>query len=55
MLPQAPEDGEGESWAEIERLARMADDGGADSVWVCDHFLDRTTTARPATTSRSRS
>lgn len=43
MLPQAPEDGEGGSWAEIGQLARMADDGGADSLWVCDHFLDRTT------------
>lgn len=42
MLPQAPEDGEGGSWAEIEQLARMADEAGADSLWVCDHFLYRT-------------
>ena len=42
-LPQAPDDGDGGSWAEIDRLARMADDGGADSLWVGDHFLYRTT------------
>ena len=41
MLPQGPEDGEGGSWAEIEGLARLAEDGGADSLWVCDHFLHR--------------
>jgi alkanesulfonate monooxygenase SsuD/methylene tetrahydromethanopterin reductase-like flavin-dependent oxidoreductase (luciferase family) len=41
MLPQSPSDGDGGSWPEIERLARMADEGGADSVWVCDHFLYR--------------
>src|SRR5262245_24747936 len=43
MLPQAPEDGAGGSWAEIEPLVRMAEEGGADSVWLCDHFVDRTT------------
>ena len=42
MLPQAPEDGDGGSWAEIERLARLAEEGGANSLWVCDHFLHRT-------------
>jgi len=41
MLPQSPSDGDGGSWPEIERLARMADEGGADSLWVCDHFLHR--------------
>jgi alkanesulfonate monooxygenase SsuD/methylene tetrahydromethanopterin reductase-like flavin-dependent oxidoreductase (luciferase family) len=48
MLPQAPDDGDGGSWAEIEPLVRMADDGGADSLWVCDHFLDRTEPGREA-------
>lgn len=41
ILPQAPQDGDGGSWRDIARLARLADDGGADSLWVCDHFLDR--------------
>jgi alkanesulfonate monooxygenase SsuD/methylene tetrahydromethanopterin reductase-like flavin-dependent oxidoreductase (luciferase family) len=33
--------GEGGSWAQIERLARLADEGGADSLWVADHFFYR--------------
>ena len=41
MLPQAPEDGAGATWREIRAMARLAEDGGADSVWVCDHFLYR--------------
>jgi alkanesulfonate monooxygenase SsuD/methylene tetrahydromethanopterin reductase-like flavin-dependent oxidoreductase (luciferase family) len=41
MLPQAPEDGGGGSWREIAALARQAEDGGADSLWVADHFLYR--------------
>ena len=41
MLPQAPQDGSGGTWREISALARLAEDGGADSVWVCDHFLYR--------------
>jgi alkanesulfonate monooxygenase SsuD/methylene tetrahydromethanopterin reductase-like flavin-dependent oxidoreductase (luciferase family) len=41
MLPQAPEDGAGTTWAEISAMARRAEDGGADSVWVADHFLYR--------------
>lgn len=41
MLPQAPEDGAGRTWAEISDMARRAEDGGADSVWVADHFLYR--------------
>ncbi|HKF84981.1 MAG TPA: LLM class flavin-dependent oxidoreductase [Candidatus Limnocylindrales bacterium] len=40
-LPQAPEDGDGASWAEIATLARLVEEGGGDSLWVCDHFLDR--------------
>jgi alkanesulfonate monooxygenase SsuD/methylene tetrahydromethanopterin reductase-like flavin-dependent oxidoreductase (luciferase family) len=40
-LPQAAKYGDGGSWAEIERLARLADEGGADSLWVADHFLYR--------------
>ena len=39
-LPQAPVDG-GQSWSEILALAMDAEAGGADSLWVCDHFLDR--------------
>ena len=40
MLPQAPEDGAG-TWAEIRALADQAETGGADSLWVSDHFLYR--------------
>ena len=40
-LPQAADYGEGGSWAEIGGLARLADEGGADSLWVADHFLYR--------------
>jgi probable F420-dependent oxidoreductase len=40
VLPQAPEDGAG-SWREIAALARQAESGGADSLWVCDHFFHR--------------
>src|SRR5919112_5676348 len=41
-LPQTADRGaEGGSWSQIERLARLADDGGADSVWVADHFFYR--------------
>ena len=40
-LPQAPNYGEGGSWDGIAGLARLADDGGADSLWVADHFLYR--------------
>lgn len=41
VLPQAPSDGAGGSWSEIAALARQAEDGGVDSLWVCDHFLYR--------------
>lgn len=41
-LPQTAErGGEGGSWAQIGRLARLADEGGADSLWVADHFFYR--------------
>src|SRR5215207_1399695 len=40
-LPQAPVDGDGAGWSQITPLARLADEAGADSLWVCDHFLDR--------------
>jgi alkanesulfonate monooxygenase SsuD/methylene tetrahydromethanopterin reductase-like flavin-dependent oxidoreductase (luciferase family) len=41
-LPQtADRGGEGGSWAQIGRLARLADEGGADSLWVADHFFYR--------------
>ena len=41
VLPQSPEDGSGGTWSEILDMARHAESGGADSVWVCDHFLYR--------------
>src|SRR5262245_11451818 len=41
MLPQAPQDGPGGTWREIRSMARIAEDGGADSVWLSDHFLHR--------------
>jgi alkanesulfonate monooxygenase SsuD/methylene tetrahydromethanopterin reductase-like flavin-dependent oxidoreductase (luciferase family) len=40
-LPQAADYGEADSWAGVAALARMADAGGADSLWVADHFLYR--------------
>ena len=41
-LPQtADRGGEGGTWAEIERLAHFAEDGGAESLWVADHFFYR--------------
>ena len=40
-LPQAADYGDGGSWAGIAGLARTADEGGADSLWVADHFLYR--------------
>lgn len=41
VLPQSADDGEGGSWAEIAALARHAEAGGIDSLWVCDHFFFR--------------
>jgi probable F420-dependent oxidoreductase len=41
VLPQAPQDGDGGTWRAIAALARHAESGGIDSLWVCDHFLYR--------------
>lgn len=40
LLPQAASDGT-ETWTEIAALARQADEGGADSLWLIDHFFHR--------------
>ena len=40
LLPQAAVDGAG-TWTEIAALARRAEDGGADSLWLIDHFFHR--------------
>jgi len=42
MVPMSVSDGGGDgmpTWAEIRGFARQAEEGGLDSVWVCDHFL----------------
>jgi probable F420-dependent oxidoreductase len=39
-LPQAPDEGGG-TWPEILALARQAEAGGLDSLWLSDHFLYR--------------
>jgi alkanesulfonate monooxygenase SsuD/methylene tetrahydromethanopterin reductase-like flavin-dependent oxidoreductase (luciferase family) len=41
MLPQAAADGAGGTWTEILELARQAEAGGADSLWLSDHFFHR--------------
>jgi len=41
LLPQAGEDGDGGTWRDIADLARLAEDGGIDSLWLCDHFFYR--------------
>jgi alkanesulfonate monooxygenase SsuD/methylene tetrahydromethanopterin reductase-like flavin-dependent oxidoreductase (luciferase family) len=41
MLPQAAADGDGAAWSQIAALARHAEAGGADSLWVSDHFFYR--------------
>lgn len=41
VLPQGPQEGDGASWTEILALARHAEAGGIDSLWVYDHFLYR--------------
>jgi probable F420-dependent oxidoreductase len=41
MLPQAPQDGAGGTWPEIVGLARQAEAGGIDSLWLSDHFVYR--------------
>ncbi len=41
-LPQtADRGGQGGTWVQIKRLAQAAEAGGADSLWVADHFLYR--------------
>jgi alkanesulfonate monooxygenase SsuD/methylene tetrahydromethanopterin reductase-like flavin-dependent oxidoreductase (luciferase family) len=40
-LAQSPQDGAGGTWREILEMARLAEDGGADSLWVSDHFRYR--------------
>jgi probable F420-dependent oxidoreductase len=40
-LAQSPEDGAGGTWREIVEMARLAESGGADSIWVSDHFFYR--------------
>jgi alkanesulfonate monooxygenase SsuD/methylene tetrahydromethanopterin reductase-like flavin-dependent oxidoreductase (luciferase family) len=41
-LPHTTQPGtSGGSWAAIAPLVRMAEDGGADSLWIADHFLYR--------------
>lgn len=41
VLAQAAEDGAGGHWTEIADLARRAEDGGLDSIWLSDHFFYR--------------
>ena len=41
-LPASPDrGGDGGTWEQLSRLARLADTGGADSLWVADHFFYR--------------
>lgn len=40
VLPQTPADGAG-TWPEIATLAAQLETGGADSIWLSDHFLHR--------------
>ncbi|MBA2718201.1 MAG: LLM class flavin-dependent oxidoreductase [Chloroflexi bacterium] len=40
LLPQSASDG-AETWSEISELARQAEAGGADSLWLIDHFFHR--------------
>ena len=44
LLPQAAADGAG-TWPEIAALAHQAESGGADSLWLIDHFFSRETDA----------
>jgi alkanesulfonate monooxygenase SsuD/methylene tetrahydromethanopterin reductase-like flavin-dependent oxidoreductase (luciferase family) len=41
LVPQSDSDGSGGTWADIAGLARQAEDGGADSLWLTDHFFYR--------------
>jgi alkanesulfonate monooxygenase SsuD/methylene tetrahydromethanopterin reductase-like flavin-dependent oxidoreductase (luciferase family) len=46
ILPQGPEDGSGGSWTEIASIARQAEAGGIDSLWVYDNLLSRDAVAQ---------
>src|SRR5690349_16979730 len=42
VLPMSDADGPGAgSWQTLQSLARRADDGGIDSLWLYDHFIFR--------------
>jgi alkanesulfonate monooxygenase SsuD/methylene tetrahydromethanopterin reductase-like flavin-dependent oxidoreductase (luciferase family) len=41
VLPLAASDGSGATWPEIIALARHAEAGGIDSLWLYDHFFYR--------------
>ena len=41
VLPQSALDGFGSSWSEIATIARQAEAGGIDSLWLIDHFFNR--------------
>jgi alkanesulfonate monooxygenase SsuD/methylene tetrahydromethanopterin reductase-like flavin-dependent oxidoreductase (luciferase family) len=41
VLPQGPQEGDGGSWTKIAAVARHAEAGGLDSLWVYDHFIYR--------------
>ena len=34
VLPQGPQEGDGGSWADIAAIARRAEAGGVDSLWL---------------------
>jgi alkanesulfonate monooxygenase SsuD/methylene tetrahydromethanopterin reductase-like flavin-dependent oxidoreductase (luciferase family) len=40
-LPQRRDDGQGTPWEDLRELAWLAEAGGADSLWVADHYLYR--------------
>jgi alkanesulfonate monooxygenase SsuD/methylene tetrahydromethanopterin reductase-like flavin-dependent oxidoreductase (luciferase family) len=40
-LAQRTPEGRTATWAELEAMARQADEEGADSLWVADHFFIR--------------
>jgi alkanesulfonate monooxygenase SsuD/methylene tetrahydromethanopterin reductase-like flavin-dependent oxidoreductase (luciferase family) len=41
LLLQAAADGDGGTWRDVAELARLAEDGGVDSLWLTDHFFHR--------------
>lgn len=40
-LPQRRDDGKGTPWEDLRELALLAEAGGAESLWVADHFFYR--------------